>query len=361
MTTIPDFTGYSDEQIKGAIAYTVAVCPRPLLLQIAHHQWADATGGTEDCDLTATPDEEVRRAIRNMLDHTSRGCDNRTAIAIWKHVNQWAPEPEVPERPPILWGCTVGGGMGRPGWEAVTNYAVKVGAPAVIRTYNASFPKQVKDCLKKYPTTPQVIGPKTIGWSDAQVLAALDVAAQVKAQTGRVWICANPEYDRHIRKSGWKLADVFAAYAQWHRVASAKHPGLVGDLWANLTGADAKGRFPGEVTPILPYIAGIGVDGYTYAKEISAQASLTDSLWAKAYADRHGKRFGMMEQGVEYGDGGEDAATRQTAQLLDMLEVASMLRPEVFLYCDTQGPIDSRLTDKAAAAYRQYITNPANN
>lgn len=81
MTTLPDFTGYSDSQIEGAIAYTVAVCPRPLLLQIAHHQWADATGGAEECDLTRTPDAEVRQAIRNMLTHTSRACDEATALA----------------------------------------------------------------------------------------------------------------------------------------------------------------------------------------------------------------------------------------------------------------------------------------
>ncbi len=352
MTAIPDFTGYSDEQIKGAIAYTVAVCPRPLLLQIAHHQWADATGGAEECDLTRTPDAEVRQAIRNMLPHTSRDCDDKTALAIWKHINQWVPEPEVPDSPPIRWGCTVGGGMARGGWEAVTNYATKVATPAAIRTYNAAFPKQVNDCLKKYPTTPIVIGPKTIGAPDKLITDTLTLARKVLDQTGAVWITPNPEHDRHILKSGWKLADVIAEFARWHRLADDT---MRQHLWANPTGAAAKSRFPVYVDPVLPYVAGIGVDGYTYAKEISAQASLTDTLWAKAYADKHGKRFGMMEQGVEYGDGSPESASRQASQLIDMLNLAVELRPEVFLYCDTQGPIDSRLTDSAAATYKQYL------
>jgi hypothetical protein len=269
---------------------------------------------------------------------------------------QPAPAP-APTAPPTLYGASVG----VEGWPAVANYETKVGKPAVIRTYAAGgIGKMLTTGASKYPGVPQVYGPKVIAakLTDAAIVTELKNYDNLrKNMGGKLWLCIDPEHDRHIAKDGqYTMAAYTAEMKRWFDLAKAQVPGMVDWLWTNPTGYQASARFATYIKPVLPYIAGIAVDGYIFAKEGTlTQASTTDMTWAANYAKSNGKRFAMFEQGVE-------AGTNQAEQLKDMLAVVDATKPEVFVYWETyfsDGSLDCRLSTAAAKVLSDHIAAAA--
>lgn len=249
------------------------------------------------------------------------------------------------------WGSSVGA----EGWSAVSSYATKVSTPQAIRTYAAGgLNVMARACATKYPGVPQVYGPAAIGLSDTQVVSALRELDGIRAASngGRMWVCPNPEHDRHIAKEAtYTMAQFTAMLAQWFRLATENVPSMVKCLWVNPTGYSAAARFKTYVEPVLPYVAGIGVNGYSWQKEAgtATQASVTDATWSAKYARDHGKNFAMMEQGCEVG-------ALQAKLMTDMLAVVTATKPDVFIYWESvNGSIDSRLNPEAAAVLKAAI------
>lgn len=236
------------------------------------------------CDPGTLTDQSLNDAITNFLPDISRASREKTFAVYCDEFFNRPPEEEPPPLQKILWGMS----YGTDGATAVDRGLQKVLVPAGIgepgqwctRTYAAGGPGAgIKHGANRYPGTPQVYGPKTMSTDKRQWNTWL---AEWLALDPNLDLTPWPENDRHdIKKSsGWtSMTDWIAMMECVHEVLRDDF-GRTDVLWANPTGWDIENRWNKYVEPVLGYVAGVAVDGYSYQKEwTSPQAKAEAEFW----------------------------------------------------------------------------------